>query len=62
MTLGNFSLSLAVKDLAVSQEFYEKLGFKLLAFIILPTTPLPRGVTQQPRPTPRRLRRCLRSI
>ena len=27
MELGNFSLSLAVKDLAASQAFYEKLGF-----------------------------------
>jgi lactoylglutathione lyase len=29
MTLGAFSVSLAVKDLAVSQEFYEKLGFEV---------------------------------
>ena len=29
MTLGNFSVSLAVKDIAVSQEFYEKLGFEV---------------------------------
>ncbi len=28
MRLGNFSVSLAVKDLAASQAFYEKLGFK----------------------------------
>src|SRR3954468_22242050 len=28
MELGNFSLSLAVKDLAASRDFYEKLGFK----------------------------------
>ncbi|MCP5067240.1 MAG: VOC family protein [bacterium] len=28
MELGNFSVSLAVKDLAISQAFYEKLGFK----------------------------------
>ncbi len=28
MNLGNFSVSLAVKDLAASQAFYEKLGFK----------------------------------
>lgn len=28
MNLGNFSLSLSVKDLAKSQEFYEKLGFQ----------------------------------
>ena len=27
MSLGNFSISLAVKDIAVSVEFYEKLGF-----------------------------------
>ncbi|MGI9238595.1 MAG: VOC family protein [Woeseiaceae bacterium] len=28
MKLGAFSVSLAVKDLAASQAFYEKLGFK----------------------------------
>lgn len=28
MRLGNFSVSLAVKDLAASKAFYEKLGFK----------------------------------
>src|SRR4051812_32121426 len=28
MELGTFSLSLAVKDLAASRDFYEKLGFK----------------------------------
>ena len=27
MQLGNFSVSLAVKDIAASREFYEKLGF-----------------------------------
>jgi predicted lactoylglutathione lyase len=27
LSLGNFSLSLAVKDLAKSRDFYEKLGF-----------------------------------
>jgi len=27
MSIGAFSLSLAVKDIAVSKEFYEKLGF-----------------------------------
>ncbi|MBL9102938.1 MAG: VOC family protein [Myxococcales bacterium] len=27
MPLGNFSVSLAVKDLAASRSFYEKLGF-----------------------------------
>lgn len=28
MQLGNFSISLAVKDLAASKAFYEKLGFR----------------------------------
>lgn len=28
MQLGNFSVSLAVKDLGTSQAFYEKLGFR----------------------------------
>jgi len=28
--LGNFSVSLTVKDLAKSREFYEKLGFKVI--------------------------------
>jgi len=28
MDLGNFSISLAVKDLAASRSFYEKLGFE----------------------------------
>ena len=28
MKLGAFSVSLAVKDLAVSRDFYEKLGFE----------------------------------
>jgi len=27
MQLGNFSVSLAVKDIAISRAFYEKLGF-----------------------------------
>jgi catechol 2,3-dioxygenase-like lactoylglutathione lyase family enzyme len=31
MRLGNFSVSLAVKDLKVSRDFYEKLGFRLVA-------------------------------
>lgn len=30
MRLGNFSVSLAVKDLAASRAFYEKLGFSLV--------------------------------
>jgi len=29
MDLGNFSVSLAVKDIEVSRLFYEKLGFKV---------------------------------
>jgi catechol 2,3-dioxygenase-like lactoylglutathione lyase family enzyme len=29
MELGNFSVSLAVKDLAASRAFYEKLGFRV---------------------------------
>jgi len=28
MSLGNFCISLAVKDLAASQAFYEKIGFE----------------------------------
>ncbi|RAJ13817.1 VOC family protein [Arenibacter echinorum] len=31
MKLGAFSISLAVKDLSVSKEFYEKLGFTVFA-------------------------------
>ncbi len=31
MQLGNFSVSLAVKDLAASSAFYQKLGFRVLA-------------------------------
>jgi catechol 2,3-dioxygenase-like lactoylglutathione lyase family enzyme len=31
MRLGNFSVSLAVKDLAASREFYEKLGFRVIS-------------------------------
>lgn len=30
MDLGNFSLSLAVKDLTTSRAFYEKLGFTVI--------------------------------
>ena len=30
MRLGNFSISLAVKDIAGSREFYEKLGFRVI--------------------------------
>lgn len=31
MKLGAFSISLSVKDLATSKEFYEKLGFNVFA-------------------------------
>ena len=31
MQLGNFSVSLAVKDIAASRGFYEKLGFTVFA-------------------------------
>jgi catechol 2,3-dioxygenase-like lactoylglutathione lyase family enzyme len=31
LRLGNFSVSLAVKDIAASRAFYEKLGFKVVA-------------------------------
>ena len=31
MELGNFSVSLAVTDIEVSKQFYEKLGFTLFA-------------------------------
>lgn len=31
MQLGNFSISLNIKDLTVSKEFYEKLGFVVFA-------------------------------
>jgi predicted lactoylglutathione lyase len=31
MTLGAFSISLSVKDLATSREFYEHLGFSVFA-------------------------------
>ncbi len=30
MQLGNFSVSLAVRDLAASRAFYEKLGFRIV--------------------------------
>ena len=29
MELGNFSISLAVKDIQASKDFYEKLGFQV---------------------------------
>ena len=31
MELGNFSVSLTVRDLAAPRAFYEKLGFKVFA-------------------------------
>ena len=31
MELGNFSISLAVRDLEASRQFYEKFGFKVFA-------------------------------
>ena len=31
MELGAFSISLAVKDIAASKDFYEKFGFKVFA-------------------------------
>ena len=31
MQLGNFSVSLAVKDIGASRAFYEKLGFRVIA-------------------------------
>jgi catechol 2,3-dioxygenase-like lactoylglutathione lyase family enzyme len=31
MELGAFSVSLAVKDMAASQDFYSKLGFEMIA-------------------------------
>lgn len=31
MRLGNFSISLAVKDIAASRAFYEKLGFQVVS-------------------------------
>lgn len=31
MELGAFSISLAVKDMAASRDFYEKLGFAMMA-------------------------------
>ena len=30
MRLGNFSVSLAVKDISASRAFYEKLGFRAI--------------------------------
>jgi catechol 2,3-dioxygenase-like lactoylglutathione lyase family enzyme len=30
LPLGNFSVSLAAKDIAASRDFYEKLGFSVM--------------------------------
>lgn len=51
MRLGNFSISLAVKDLNNSREFYEKLGFKSVAgngknFLILQNDASTIGIFQ----------------
>ena len=51
MELGNFSVSLAVKDLAASREFYEKLGFSGFAgdaknWLILRNGPVVLGLFQ----------------
>ena len=51
MSLGNFSVSLAVKDLAASREFYEKLGFYVIAgvpghFLILQNDTSTIGIYQ----------------
>ena len=51
MELGNFSVSLAVKDLAVSRAFYEKLGFSGFAgdaknWLILRNGPVVLGLFQ----------------
>jgi len=51
MRLGNFSISLAVKDLAASREFYEKLGFKMTngdgkSWVVLMNGPTTIGIFQ----------------
>ncbi|MEO3855883.1 hypothetical protein [Acrocarpospora sp. B8E8] len=52
MTLGNFSVSLAVKDLAASQTFYQKLGFEVCGgdpvqnWLILQNGPVTIGLFQ----------------
>lgn len=52
MELGAFSVSLAVKDLAVSQAFYEKLGFAVTGgdaeegWLIMVNTPAVIGLFQ----------------
>jgi catechol 2,3-dioxygenase-like lactoylglutathione lyase family enzyme len=57
MQLGNFSVSLAVKDIAASRAFYEKLGFKQVAgdqaqnWLILQNSTSTIGLFQGPRYT-----------
>jgi catechol 2,3-dioxygenase-like lactoylglutathione lyase family enzyme len=57
MQLGNFSVSLAVKDIAASRAFYEKLGFKPVAgdqtqnWLILQNSTSTIGLFQGPRYT-----------
>jgi lactoylglutathione lyase len=52
MELGNFSVSLAVKDIKASQAFYEKLGFKVFMgdagkhFLIMQNGPVVIGLFQ----------------
>lgn len=52
MDLGNFSVSLAVKDLAASRAFYEKLGFAVIHgdpaqnYLILANGPTKVGLFQ----------------
>jgi catechol 2,3-dioxygenase-like lactoylglutathione lyase family enzyme len=52
MELGNFSVGLAVKDLAASRAFYEKLGFRVVfgsdrqRFLILQNDPATIGIFQ----------------
>jgi catechol 2,3-dioxygenase-like lactoylglutathione lyase family enzyme len=52
MTLGNFSVSLAVKDLAASRTFYQKLGFEVFGgdpvqnWLILQNGPVTIGLFQ----------------
>ena len=57
MQLGNFSVSLAVKDIAASRAFYEKLGFKQVAgdqaqnWLVLQNSTSTIGLFQGPRYT-----------
>jgi len=57
MQLGNFSVSLAVKDIAASRAFYEKLGFTQIAgvqaqnWVILQNSTSTIGLFQGPQYT-----------